>query len=226
MSSKKGPKGKGTRENKSAIIQTQVPSDTFHCTNSAGSDVSYNRPLAGNVRTRYSIGNPSSSSNRSGSSHMALDTKGGSKVSTQLTHRDPHLDACDFKSQSASELQQKSPLHLWRSEAWGPLKFQEKKLAEQKEKKGHSRSCRRVPGYSRSSSRNSKFHSRNTKFHSRNAIPRLEQYEFQNHHSRSNSAIPGTDGVPHERFSFAPAFLEPFCQELGGPRAPEEKRRI
>ena len=53
------------------------------------------------------------------------------------------------------------------------------------ERKGHSRSSRRVPGYSRSSSRNSKFHSRNTKFHSRNGSPRLEQYENQN--SRSNS---------------------------------------
>ena len=50
---------------------------------------------------------------------------------------------------------------------------------------GHSRSSRRVPGYSRSSSRNSKFRSRSTKFHSRNGIPRLQQYE--NHNSRSNS---------------------------------------
>ena len=51
--------------------------------------------------------------------------------------------------------------------------------------KGHSRSSRRVPGFSRSSSRNSKFHSQNTKFHSRHGIPRLEQYENRN--SRSNS---------------------------------------
>ena len=43
--------------------------------------------------------------------------------------------------------------------------------------KGHFRSSRRVPGHSRSNSRNSKFHSRNTKFHSRNGIPRLEQYK-------------------------------------------------
>ena len=53
------------------------------------------------------------------------------------------------------------------------------------ERKSHSRSSRRVPGHSRSNSRNSKFHSRNTKFHSRNGIPRLEQYE--NHNSRRNS---------------------------------------
>ena len=53
------------------------------------------------------------------------------------------------------------------------------------ERKGHSQSSGRVPGYFRSSSRNSKFHSRNTKFHSWNGISRLEQYENQN--SRSNS---------------------------------------
>ena len=53
------------------------------------------------------------------------------------------------------------------------------------ERKGHSRSSRRVPGYSRSSSRNWKFHSRNTKFHSRNGLSRLDQYET--HNSRSNS---------------------------------------
>ena len=51
--------------------------------------------------------------------------------------------------------------------------------------KGHSRSSRRVPGYSRSTSRNWKFHSRNTKFHSRNGLSRLDQYETRN--SRSNS---------------------------------------
>ena len=53
------------------------------------------------------------------------------------------------------------------------------------ERKGHSRSSGRVPGYSRSSSRNWKFHSRNTKFHSRNGLSRLDQYET--HNSRSNS---------------------------------------
>ena len=53
------------------------------------------------------------------------------------------------------------------------------------ERKGHSRSSRRVPGYSRSSSQSSKFHSQKTKFHSRNGIPRLEQCE--NHNSKSNS---------------------------------------
>ena len=40
--------------------------------------------------------------------------------------------------------------------------FQEKTLSEWK---GHSWSSRRVLGYSRSSSRNTKFHSRSTKFH-------------------------------------------------------------
>ena len=53
------------------------------------------------------------------------------------------------------------------------------------ERKGHSRSSGRVPGYSRSSSRSSENNSRNEKSHSRNGIPGLEQYE--NHNSRSNS---------------------------------------
>ena len=47
---------------------------------------------------------------------------------------------------------------------------------------GHSQSSRKVPGYSRSSSRNSEA---DAKFHSRNGISRLEQCE--NHNSRSNS---------------------------------------
>ena len=40
----------------------------------------------------------------------------------------------------------------------------------------HSRSSRRVPGHSRSNSRNTETDSRNVKFHSRNGISRLEQY--------------------------------------------------
>ena len=56
----------------------------------------------------------------------------------------------------------------------------------------NSRSSQRVPCYSRSSSRNSKFHSRN-------GIPRIEQYE--NHDSRSNSRSDSRNvGNPHERF--------------------------
>ena len=86
--------------------------------------------------------------------------------------------------------------------------------------KGHSRSSRRVPGYSRSSSRNWKFHSRNTKFHSRNGLSRLDQYET--HNSRSNSRrIPGIAANPPERFSFAASFSERFFENWGGPRAPD-----
>ena len=65
---------------------------------------------------------------------------------------------------------------LFFSEAWRPPQFQEKRCRS--EKAILSRSSRRVPGYSRCSSRNSKFHSRK-------GIPRPEQCE--NHSSRSNS---------------------------------------
>ena len=37
-------------------------------------------------------------------------------------------------------------------------------------------------------------------------------------------AIPGIDGNPHERFSFSPAFSEPFFKNWGGPRAQEGKK--
>ena len=77
-------------------------------------------------------------------------------------------------------------LHLWanshKNQEPGDHPISGKTLSECKD---HSRSSRRVPGYSRSNSQNSKFHSRTTKFHSRNGIPRLEQYEH--HNSRSNS---------------------------------------
>ena len=67
-----------------------------------------------------------------------------------------------------------SPLLLFRSLGATPISG--KTLSDWK---GHSRSSRRVPGYSRSSSRNSSSDSRNAKFHSRNGISRLEQYENQ-----------------------------------------------
>ena len=79
-----------------------------------------------------------------------------------------------------------SPLRKIRHLSWlrslGTTPISGKTLSEWK---GHSQSSRRVPGYSRSSSRNWKFHSRNTKFHSRNGLSRLDQYET--HNSRSNS---------------------------------------
>ena len=83
------------------------------------------------------------------------------------------------------------------------------------EGKGHSRSSQRVPGYSRSNSRNSKFHSWNTKFHSRNGIPRLEQYEITTILGATPGAIPGIHGNPNDRFSFAPPFLGAFFRDLG-----------
>ena len=67
----------------------------------------------------------------------------------------------------------------------GTVPISGKTLSEQK---GHSRSSGRVQGYSRSSSRN-------TKFHSRNGIPRLEQYANQNARSNSRSDFPELMGT-------------------------------
>ena len=92
-----------------------------------------------------------------------------------------------------------------------------KKLSEGK---GHSRSSRRVPGYSRSSSLNSKTDSRNAKFHSWNGLSRLMSSTKTTILGATPGAILGIDGNPHERFSFGPVFSERFLQELGWtPRA-------
>ena len=64
-------------------------------------------------------------------------------------------------------------------------------------------------GYSRSRSRNWKFHSRNTKFHSRNGLSRLEQYEA--HNSRSNSRSDSRNcREPTRKIFICPAFSERF----------------
>ena len=81
--------------------------------------------------------------------------------------------------------------------------------------KGHSRSSGRVPGYSRSSSRNSESDSRNAKFHSRNGISRLERYETC--HSRSNSR----SNSQNWREPTWKIFICPYIQNWGGPRALE-----
>ena len=77
------------------------------------------------------------------------------------------------------------------------------------EGKGHSRSSRRVPGYSRNSSRNSKFHSRNTK-----SILGMASHDLSNTKTTILGAtpgvIPGIGGNPQERFSFAPSILGAF----------------
>ena len=80
--------------------------------------------------------------------------------------------------------------------------------------KGHSRSSRRVPGHSRSNSRNSKFHSRNTKFHSRNGLSRLEQYET--HNSRSNSRSDSRNcREPTRKIFICPFILGAFFSRIG-----------
>ena len=120
----------------------------------------------------------------------------------------------------------RSPITSWRMPIYvlgefrslGTTPISGKTLSEWK---GHSRSSRRVPGYSRSSSRNSKFHSRNTKFHSRNGIPRLEQYET--HNSRSNSRSDSRNlWEPTWNIFICPCILGAFFQELG--RSPCARR--
>ena len=97
------------------------------------------------------------------------------------------------------------------SETWGPPQFQEKRSRSEKAILGALGEFR---GYSRSSSRNSKFHFRNTKFHSRNGIPRLEQYE--NHSSRSNSRSHSQNWwEPAWKIFICPCILGTFFQELG-----------
>ena len=77
--------------------------------------------------------------------------------------------------------------------------------------KGHSWSSRRVPGYSRSSSRNSKFHSRNV-----NPILGMASHDLSNAKTTilgsTLGAIPGIEGNPHEIFSFGDAFSERFLR--------------
>ena len=89
------------------------------------------------------------------------------------------------------------------------------------ESKGHSRSSRRVPEYSQSSSQNSKFHSRNTNFHSRNAKSHDLNSTKTTVLGATPGAIPGIDGNPHETFSFARAFSERFFKNWGGAHAPD-----
>ena len=86
--------------------------------------------------------------------------------------------------------------------------------------KGHSWSSWRVPGNTRSSSRNWKFHSWNTKCHSRNGIPRLEQHEHHNSRSNSRSDILKLMGT-HMKDFICPSILRAFFKNWGGPRAPD-----
>ena len=104
-----------------------------------------------------------------------------------------------------------------RSEAWEPPPISGKTLSE---RKGHSRCSGRVPGYSRSSSQSSKNNFRNEKSHSWNGTSHDLSNTKATILGATLGAIPGIDGNPHERCSFAPSFSERLFRELGwSPRA-------
>ena len=66
---------------------------------------------------------------------------------------------------------------------------------------------------------------RNSILGMRNSILGMASHDLSNTKPKilgaTPGAIPGIDGNPHERFSFAPAFSERFSKNWGGPRAPE-----
>ena len=145
--------------------------------------------------------------------------RSGSGVSEKKNQRSPsgsEIFKWDWKFQASRPT---NPYLLWwllkvkieNFRSLGTTPISGKTLSEWK---GHSRSSRRVPGYSRSSSRNWKFHSRNTKFHSRNGLSRLDQYET--HNSRSNSrSDPRNCREPTRKIFICPCILGAFFQELG-----------
>ena len=90
-------------------------------------------------------------------------------VASQFLHKVFLIPGCPDPNHGASLT---SGSHMSQeSEAWDHPPFRKTAPGV----KGHSRSSRRVPGCSRSNSRNSESDSRNAKFHSRNGISRLEQ---------------------------------------------------
>ena len=96
-------------------------------------------------------------------------------------------------------------------EAWEPPQFQEKRPRSKKAILGALGEFRGILGAA---------------LGIRNSILRMASHDLIN--TKTNilgatpGAIPGIDGNPHERFSFAPAFSERFVKNWGGPRAPEQ----
>ena len=100
--------------------------------------------------------------------------------------------------------------HLfYRSEAWGPPPFQEKRSRSEKAIRGALGEFQGILGAA---------------LGIRNSILRMASNDLSNTKTailgKTPGAIPGIDSNPHERFSFAPAFSECFFKNLGwSPRA-------
>ena len=100
------------------------------------------------------------------------------------------------------------------SQAWGPPQFQENR----------SRSEKAIPG-ALGEFLGAALGIRNSIPGIRNSILGMASHDLSNTKTTirgaTPGAIPGIDGNPYERFSYAPAFSEGFFKNWGGPRARE-----
>ena len=106
---------------------------------------------------------------------------------------------------------------LYNSEVWGPPQFQEKRSRREKAILGALGEFRGILGAT--------LGIRNSVLGIRNSILGMASHDLSNTKTTilgaTPGAIPGIDGNPHERFSFAPPFSERFFENWGAPRAPE-----
>ena len=104
-----------------------------------------------------------------------------------------------------------------KSKAWEPPQFQEKRSRSEKAILGALGEFRGILGAA--------LGIRNSILGIQNSILGMTSHDLSNTKTKilgaTPGAIPGIDGNPHERFSFAPAFSERFFKNWGGPRAPD-----
>ena len=103
------------------------------------------------------------------------------------------------------------------SESWGPSRFQEKRSWSEKAILGALGEFRGILGAALGIQK--------VILGMRNSILGMASHDLINTKTTilgaTPGAIPGIDGNPHERFSFAPTFVERFFKNWGGPRAPD-----
>ena len=103
------------------------------------------------------------------------------------------------------------------SEAWGPPQFQEKRSRSEKAILGDLGEFRGILGAA--------LGIQNSILGIRNSSLGMASHDLNNTKTTilgaTPGAIPGIDGHPHERFSFAPLFSERFFENWGGPRVQE-----
>ena len=106
---------------------------------------------------------------------------------------------------------------FYRSEAWGPPQFQEKRSRSEKAILGALGEFRGILGAA--------LGIQNSILGIRNSILGMASHDLSNTKTTilgaTPGAIPGIDGNTHEGFSFAPPFSERFFENWGGPRAQE-----